>query len=371
MGIFGGEFGLIKRIKERVGSAGKRTIRGIGDDAAILGSPQGKLLASIDMLVEGVHFKRNSLTPWQLGWKSLAVNISDIAAMGGVPLYALISIGLDDQVDDVYIEGVYEGLLAIASKYGVEIVGGDTVRSPKAFVIDVAILGQAENPITRSGAHPGDLIGVTGCVGNSAAGLAWILQNPNSGRADCFTGSGNKATKTGLKTEKNYVPPQTTDQPPWPAELIRAHFEPQPRIEEGQILAGTGQVSAMIDISDGLASEVNHIAKESKVGAVLYAKDIPISAAVQDLARTIGGDPLAWALYGGEDYELAFTFPPASLDIINETLAKSDKLVYVVGEVLPADQGVTLVGRDGSKKELLSGGYNHFAASPSSTPRKS
>ena len=174
MTISGGEFGLIDRIRQWIGAGGEDVALGIGDDAAIILPPPGKVVAACDMLVEGVHFEKEYTSPWQLGWKALAVNISDIAAMGGVPLFALVSMGLADWVDDTYVEGIYKGMLDIAQRFGVRLIGGDTVSSPKAMVLNIAILGSADSPVTRSGAAPGDLIAVTGCLGRSAAGLACL-----------------------------------------------------------------------------------------------------------------------------------------------------------------------------------------------------
>jgi len=157
MVITGGEFGFIDRVRQWIGTVGKRVALGIGDDAAVLLPPPGKLLAACDMLVEGVHFMKEYTSPWQLGWKALAVNISDIAAMGGIPLFALISMGLADWVDDAYVEGIYKGMLDIGERFGVELVGGDTVSSPNSMVINIAILGSTNSPVTRSGAEPATL----------------------------------------------------------------------------------------------------------------------------------------------------------------------------------------------------------------------
>ncbi|MBC7341266.1 MAG: thiamine-phosphate kinase [Clostridia bacterium] len=333
--IKGGEFGLIKRIREQMGSK-------IGDDAAILQPPKGKLLASIDMLVEGIHFEKSYITPWQLGWKALAVNISDIAAMGGTPLYALVSLGLSHDIDDAYVDEIYQGLAAVASRFGVKVVGGDIVKSPGPLVVDVAILGESDHPVTRSGARPGDLIGVTGYLGSSAAGLAWLQSQARPARPSPI-GS-----------------PTPVSTPPWAQELVRAHLEPIPRVEEGRQLAATGAVSAMMDISDGLASEINHIAEEGQVGAILYGEDVPISQATLAAAEALGADPLSWALFGGEDYQLVFTFAPEARACISKALKRLESRFWVVGKILPQEQGIRLVRRDGSAEQLLPQGYNHF-----------
>lgn len=397
-GIAGGEFGLIGRIRRRVaaahlgeaGSLGKpggpggfaerdaprhvcdgpgghgdrhctddvgaglldTVILGIGDDAAVLQPPRGRLLASIDMLVEGVHFDRRLITPWQLGWKALAVNVSDIAAMGGVPLYALVSIGLNESVDDAYVDAVYDGMLAVAERFGVEIVGGDTVKSPHAIVIDVAIMGQADSPVTRAGARPGDLVAVTGPLGASAAGLAWLLHSFSSGE-----GGGAEGSHPSCEG----VPQAVGAHSSWAQELIRAHLEPMPRVPEGRALAASGAVTAMMDISDGLANEVNHIAEESGVGAVVFAAQIPISDATAAAGRALGRDPLHWALFGGEDYELVFTFKRDQTEAACRCLASVGGRLHVVGEIVPSERGVKLVAASGETTDLSPAGYDHFA----------
>ena len=348
-------------------------VLGIGDDAAVLQPPGGNLLASIDMLVEGIHFDKRIITPWQLGWKALAVNVSDIAAMGGMPLYALVSIGLDEHVDDAYVEGIYDGMLAVARRFGAEIVGGDTVRSPKAFVIDVAIIGQVDAPVARSGARPGDLIAVTGCLGASAAGLEWLLHGRRAGQ---FTKTevvkGREGRPSGRSPDDAEVAEYSRPgmlrssseepQPPWVQEVVRAHLEPVPRVPEGGVLARSGAVTAMMDVSDGLASEVNHIAEESGVGALVYAADIPISEATLAAARVLGRDPLRWALFGGEDYELVFTFPRDRLKTVSGALVSLGGHLHVVGEVVSCEEGVRLVSASGESRVLARAGFDHFAA---------
>ncbi|MGE5584934.1 MAG: thiamine-phosphate kinase [Bacillota bacterium] len=334
--ISGGEFGLIGRTRQRLGRPGGQVVIGIGDDAAVLEPPAGNLLASVDMLVEGIHFDKRIITPWQLGWKALAVNVSDIAAMGGIPLYALVSIGLDGDVDDTYVDDIYDGMLAVARRFGVELVGGDTVSSPKALVIDVAIIGQADVPVTRAGARPGDLIAVTGCLGASAAGLEWLLRSRRAGGEE--------------------------PQPSWAQELVWAHLEPVPRVREGEALSRSRAVTAMMDISDGLASEVNHIAEESGVGTLVHAADIPISKATLSAARALGRDPLDWALFGGEDYELVFTFPRDRLETVSGALVSLGRHLHVVGEVVSCEEGVRLVSASGESRVLARAGFDHFAA---------
>lgn len=390
--ISGGEFGLIKRIREQMGhqhrespgssltgqaepasgvnhitgvnanSAVNGVILGIGDDAAILQPPPGKLLASMDMLVEGIHFQRSYITPWQLGWKALAVNISDIAAMGGTPLYALVSLGLSADIDDAYVDELYRGLAAIASRFQVKVVGGDLVKSPGPLVVDVAILGASDHPVTRSGARPGDLIAVTGCLGSSAAGLAWLQSQASPAVRPPIDLAATPTAEAAAACPLSPSSEAPAPTPPWAEELIKAHLEPYPLVEVGRELAATGAVSAMMDISDGLASEINHIAEESQVGAILYARDVPISPSAQAAAPTLGADPLNWALFGGEDYQLVFTLVPKAWPTVEQAIHPLGGQVAIVGKIVPKGQGTKLVRRDGTTEDLPSQGYNHFGS---------
>lgn len=388
MAITGGEFGFIDRIRQWIGTGGKSVALGIGDDAAVLLPPPGKLLAACDMLVEGVHFVKEHISPWQLGWKALAVNISDIAAMGGVPLFALVSMGLADWVDDAYVEGIYKGMLDIGERFGVELVGGDTVSSPNAMVINIAILGSTNSPVTRSGAEPGHLIAVTGCLGKSAAGLAFLQK---MGHAQGITWSNTRDAKSGVTPEvqsgaqpemqlkagsriedtqaglSQVVAERGTESPDrefeadWFDELIEAHLEPMPRVREGRALASTGVVGAMMDISDGLAGEAHHIARESKVGVVIREDAVPIGYSTLLAAGCWESDPLEWALSGGEDFELVFTFPPESTDTVRGALSDIGGSMHIVGHITPGTEGVILVRRDGAKENLSCKGYDHFS----------
>lgn len=413
MTISGGEFGLIDRIRQWIGAGGEDVALGIGDDAALIFPPPGKILAACDMLVEGVHFKREYASPWQLGWKALAVNISDIAAMGGAPLVALVSMGLADWVDDAYVEGIYKGMLDIAQRFGVKLVGGDTVSSPRAMVLNIAILGSADSPVTRAGAVPGHLIAVTGCLGKSAAGLAclqkmgheqgptWrhtrdaksVVTPPVQSRAQpkeqagAQPGAGPRVQQ-GLQAgvqpeiqlrdvsriedtqarpshsqdlaERGALSPDLESGAAWIDELIKAHLEPVPRVPEGYALASTGVVGAMMDISDGLAGDVRHIARESKVGVVLREDAVPISESTLLAAKLLECDPLEWALSGGEDFELVFTFPPEFADAIRDALSHVGGSMHIVGHITTETEGVILVGSDGTKRNLAVKGYDHF-----------
>lgn len=263
------EFQLIDRIHALLKKPSKRVLLGIGDDAAVTEPPKGKLLSTVDMLVEGIHFDLGYTEPRELGHKALAVNLSDIAAMGGRPLYALVSLGLRAEAEAEFVELVYEGMRELALKYGVDIVGGNIVESPERLLVDVVLLGEPSGKIfERKGARVGDVVAVTGPLGSSAAGLHWL-------RA-----LGNKAREI------------------WP-ESCRAHLLPEPRLFEAEVLAGGRTVTAGIDISDGLGSELHHLARQSGVGFSIDELRLPISEETKRGARETGLGHLGWALYGG------------------------------------------------------------------------
>lgn len=332
------EFDLIAQIRRQVGRPGPGVLRGIGDDAAVLALPGATLLASSDALVEGIHFRLDLMTPRQLGLKAMAVNLSDIGSMGGRPLFALITLGLRPGLDEAFFEELYSGLLAMAQAHGAQVVGGDTVTSPERLFVDVAILGVPGQgaPILRSGARVGDRVGVTAPLGASAAGLAWLLANPTNRGADGLPAGEARAVEA----------------------CLRAHLEPEPRVTAGQLLAASGAVHAMMDVSDGLAAEVHHIGRESGVGIQLWAEEVPIAPEALPVARLLGRDPFAWALSGGEAYELLFTYDPTAERQVRAALARAGLELHVLGEVTPPEEGVTLI-REGRAEPLAASGWVH------------
>lgn len=324
-----GEFGLIDLLKEDTITDPANVVTGIGDDAAVLlSTPRQLQLLTTDMMVEEIHFRLKTTTPWQLGYKSVAVNISDIAAMGGLPRHAVISIAIPPYIDIAFITALYKGMKEICHEHGVNIVGGDTVSSPGGLVINVALLGEVEptHLLKRSGAEVGDLVVVTGTLGNSGAGLD-LLSRANWEDYDFA----------------------------WP--LVTAHLTPRPQVKAGRVLAAAGASSAD-DISDGLASEVNEIAKASNVGIRVYADKIPLAGSLKEAAALIGKSAVHYALYGGEDYQLLTTITP---ERYQAALAEAAGVpLTVVGEVVAAEEGILLIGADGTSQKLVPGGYNHF-----------
>ncbi len=338
-----GEPALIEHIVAALGEAaqgaGQGVIRGIGDDAAVLQQAPGmRLLAACDMLVEGRHFDLRYFTPRQVGWKALAVNLSDIAAMGGRPRWALVSLALPARLTVGFVEDLYQGMAELAEKYGVIIVGGDTCSSPDCLVIDVSILGEASryDVSYRSGARSGDLLLVTGYLGRAAAGLAALRQ-------------GQPPAVPGLET------------------LHQAHLLPEPRVREAAELMRSGLVGAMNDLSDGLTTELYEITQASACGARIWVSRLPIDAPTRELARHLRADPLGWALHGGEDFELLLTLQGSKRSSWNvKSLTRNIERatgtpLHVIGRITPQSGEVLIVNRDGSLLQLEPGGYNHFA----------
>ncbi len=329
-----GDMGLIKLLSKDtiVSPAGVRV--GIGDDTAVLELGEDRLLlATVDMLLEGEHFLPGTMPSKALGHKALAVNLSDIAAMGGVARHALVAIGIPADREVEEIEAIYAGMKELARQHGVNIVGGDTVHSPQGLVLSITVLGEVEekNLTLRSAAQVGDKILVTGDLGKSQAGLTLLL------------------AKGAL---------------PLPAAVVReaeeAHYYPQPRLREIRALLATGAVRAVNDVSDGLAKDLGEIAESSGVGAELWPEEIPISTSTRAVAAAAGGDPLAYALYGGEDFELLFTAAPGGVEALLACGKREGIPLKVIGEVKPAAAGLTLRWRDGRIQGLRPGGWDHF-----------
>lgn len=326
-----GEFGLINFLTSNITQNSGGVIKGVGDDTAVLEvNNETWLLFTTDMMVEGIHFSLDYSTFNQVGQKALAVNMSDIAAMGGRPTHALVSLGLPPDLDPSKLVGLYEGLNEQGRLNGVNIVGGDTVASPERLVLNVALLGEvrAGGAVYRSGARPGDGVYVTGPLGAPAAGL-YVYENP------------------------------VLPYPPEAAEYCRlAHNVPNARVKAGMFLAKCG-VSSMNDISDGLASEVHEICEASGVGCLVREDKVPVDRRVRQVAEVAGKDPLQWALYGGEDLELVFTAGLQAADRIMKESQAQGFMIYHVGDII-TQRAVLLEKPNGYKAPLSKGGYDHF-----------
>ena len=274
-----GEFGLIGRIRDRFPAP--EGVKGIGDDCAVLPQRSGRdTLVSTDMLVEGTHFLRADIPPYRLGWKSAAVNVSDIAGMGGRPTATFLSVALPADLEADWVDEFLRGYADLSGRFGAALLGGDTTASPDRICINVAVLGECPSGAARlrSAARPGDCVCVTGPLGDSAAGLKAILD--------------------GVERDADVQA------------LIDRHYLPLPRVEEGLQLAATPGVHAMMDISDGIGSDLGHILEASGCGARIDVAALPLSPALRRVCARLGWDAAALAIGGGEDYELLFTCTP-------------------------------------------------------------
>ena len=328
-----GEFGLIEllakmayRTQDKQTPAWQQLIVGIGDDAAAWHGDASTQLATVDSFIQDVHFSL-AITPWnELGWKALAINLSDIAAMGGIPRYAMVSLALPDdtEVDDV--TALYQGMIELAQQSEVAIVGGDTSSAP-LVVINITVLGSIQskyqNILTRSGARAGDKVAVTDYLGAASAGWEMLTRKLQF----------DTAATVSLK---------------------EAFLHPYPRIAEGQLLLDQG-VKTAIDISDGLVSDLNHICQASQLGARIDVDCVPVHP---DVRANFGDRAMELALSGGEDYELLFT---GSTEVIDRIRKIAPCPITVIGEMATDKAGkITLVDRQGNPFKLHKRGWEHF-----------
>lgn len=332
------EFGLISYLTKRhnmPASLAGRVPVGNGDDAAVVSSRPGyDFIACCDTMVENVHFKRQTMLPHDTGYKALASNISDVAAMGGIPLFYLVSLGLPQTWQEEELAEIYEGMAELASHHQMALIGGDTVAVPGPLTLTVTVLGEVEQgaALRRSYAQPGDVVFVTGTVGDSGAGLHVLLQE-------------------GVTI--HHVPAE------W-SSLTDRHRRPLPDVEAGRVLAASGFRIAANDISDGLASEAWEIAEASGVRLILDEANIPLSEASKHLAQESGKRALDWAYYGGEDYHLIGCVAVEHREALSRLFAARNLPLYWIGSVQAGEAGVQLRGRNGDVTQLPKKGYNHF-----------
>lgn len=326
-----GETGLIKRLAARIKTF-PPVIKGIGDDTAVLRVPgEHDILFTTDMMVEEVHFSLRYGSLYQVGKKSISVNASDIAAMGGIPTYGVISIALPAHLTVEDVDELYNGMLASAREYGISLVGGDTVKSG-TLVINVALMGEVKRggAVFRDGARPGDLLFVTGTLGKSAAGL-FICTHPE------------------MEFSRSAA-----------AFALASHLEPRARVEAGKALGDLGGITAMNDISDGLATEIYEICSASGTGCRVDMESIPVAPQVKEIAAAAGKDPRHWALYGGEDFELVFTAPPILKAKVERLFKEINLPLSLIGEILEPEEGIFGLWPSGERVNLEPGGYDHF-----------
>ena len=335
------EFDYLKKLRARVrtGDSTAGLVRGIGDDAAVFKSSPGQnVVISTDLLLEDIDFRVETTRPDLLGHKALAVSLSDIAAMGARPRWALLSIAVTDAVwHSEFLDQFYEGFFQLADRLGVKLIGGDLSKTDGKIAVDSVVLGECRTSkeVFRSGAKPGDQIYVTGFLGDAAAGLRLLER-----------GARPHVNSTGSR-EANSVD-----------HLLLRQLQPEPRVGWGMLLGEQGLATSMIDISDGLSSDLNHLCEESGTGAVVEASRLPIDGVVREICGRRALDPLMLALHGGEDYELLFTVAPENVSRLPKRV--DGVSVTRIGEIKEANEGVRI--SEGAKLwKLEPGGWEHFS----------
>lgn len=331
-----GEFGLIDHLTKNIELQNVSSVLGVGDDAAVIDHFGKQTVVTTDLLVEGVHFDLMYTPLKHLGYKSVIVNLSDIYAMNAIPTQIVISLGISNRFSLEAMDEFYEGVYAACAKYGVDLVGGDTTSSQKGFIISVTAIGEVapDKFVKRSTAQKGDLLCVSGDLGAAYVGLLF------------------------LEREKKIYMESPGVQPDLEGEsfVIGKLLKPEARKDIIEFLASSEVTpTAMMDISDGLSSEVLHICKQSNLGCVVYEDKIPVNEQMKQAAFKFEIDPTACALSGGEDYELVFTIPQSEYDklVLNEEIS-------VVGYMTEPEQGAHIITKGGSKHALTAQGWNHL-----------
>ncbi len=325
-----GEFGIVELFRRAAGSPPGGL--GIGDDCALVPTDQRGVLVTVDMLVESVHFLRHGISPRQLGWKAVAAGLSDVAAMGGRPLAVFLALGLPRETERSFLESFRQGVLECCGAYRATLAGGDTTSSPLGVVVDVAVVGRPHprRTLRRSDARPGHLVCLARALGGSGAGLHVVLE----GRASL----------------EGRVEGEILDS------VLQRHLEPRPEVELGRLLADLEGTGGVIDISDGLVADLRHLDEESQVEIELRKDSVPVLPEARALAEAIGQDATEWALFGGEEYTLAFTLAPEAREAAVRALEEMGRDLMVIGHVREGRGRVVLDGRPVEGP----GGWDHF-----------
>jgi thiamine-monophosphate kinase len=321
---------IIALIKDLVPDYSPGAEVSIGDDAAAFHFSGDLVLLTTDSIYEGVHFNVPPFHLSDVGWKAMAAGVSDIAAMGGEPACALLSLAFSEPPGEADVRSLMSGVLEMLSSCNSSLIGGDVCRSNGGLALTVTVAGTPPpgGPVLRSGADEGDVIGITGSIGESAAGLYILKRESDELRAR------------------------------YPR-IVEAHLRPKPKVKAGALLASCG-ASAMEDVSDGLAPDLCHICDESGLGCEIEARMVPLADDLMALAAEVGEDPLNWALAGGEDYELLFTAPPELFDEAVKCLVDHGTPACRLGVTRPASGGWVLVKDTGDRVGLEGAGYDHF-----------
>ena len=345
-----GEFGLIKHLTKETKTKNASTLKGVGDDCAVLSYPDSKVLVTTDMLMEGVHFDLTYIDMQHLGYKSAMVNISDIFAMNGTPRQMTVSLALSKRFSVEDMEEFYHGLRMACDKWGVDIVGGDTTSSYTGLAISITCIGEAQDEeiVYRNGAHDTDLICVSGDLGAAYMGLQ-LLEREKSVYYQQVDEARKRDDKRELERLKNFQPDFAGKE-----YLLQRQLQPEARGDIAKRLREAGiRPTAMMDISDGLSSELMHICTQSNCGCRIYEKNLPIDYQTAVMAEELNLNVTTCALNGGEDYELLFTVPigdHAKIDAITD--------VKLIGHITRPELGLALISRDGSEFELKAQGWN-------------
>ena len=329
-----GEFGLIRRLTENIQIKNTSTLKGVGDDAAVLSYPDKKIVVTTDLLTEGIHFNLMYVPLKHLGYKAVVVNLSDVYAMNATPRQITVSIAISSKFSLEAVDELYSGIHLACEKYGIDLIGGDTTSSLTGLTISITAIGEAneEELVYRSGAKVGDLVCVTGDLGGAYMGLQ-LLEREN---------------------EVFKVNPNQQPQFEGYDYILERQLKPEARSDFKELMKTIGiQPSSMIDISDGLSSEVLHLCQASKVGCSIYEEKIPLDKQTKEFAEELNINPLVAALNGGEDYELLFTVPISSFDII-----KKEFDITIIGHITAESEGANLVTTGGSVIPLQAQGWN-------------
>ncbi len=341
------EFALIADLSRRFGRTGRSVLCGIGDDAAVIRPTPGYLsLLTTDLLAEGIHFDLATATFEDIGYKAAAANLSDIAAMGGIPQHLLVSLAIPAGRTWSEIQRLYRGLMAACKPHRVELIGGDTSASQRDLFLSITLTGivPPKQVLTRDGAKVGDLLYVTGTLGDSLAGL------------DLLTIRGKKRPSAGRR--------RPGPEPPGTRYLIGRHLHPSPRIAVGRTLASHNLATAAIDLSDGLSGDLAHLCEQSGVGAEVQATALPLSPACRAYAAACRTDPVRLALTGGEDYELLFTVAPRNRARLERVGLRLGCRLGCIGVIRPKASGLRLRDEKGALQELAITSYQQFQNRP-------
>lgn len=336
-----GEFQLIDRIHNFLEKQGKQisaVTLGIGDDAASFQPGEGcEILVTCDAMIEGRHYLRKFITAVDLGRRAMVMNISDIGAMGGRPLYALISLGLPAETTVKDVEEMYLGFVKELEPFGASIIGGNITGTDGTSIIDITLIGEIEKgrAVRRSTAQVGDAILVTGYLGQAAAGLRLLLEAEDTG--------------------------DILDHP-----LVRAYNRPSHRAREGYAIARSGYANSMIDISDGFLGDLGHICEMSRVGAEIIQENLPLNDSLREQSASFGGDIFDLVLGDSDDYELIITCAPEKVDPVRSVVvALNNNPVSEVGRIVEASKGMNLISKDGTSRRIKPSGWDHFKSTSS------